>query len=105
MSKRPTGPEDPTPGPEIRLTPDQFEVLALFVPKGNSSTVRLRDKGESYVQAELLDRAGNVKKSRLLYPLRMKHDSPAARRRWAEERTAESEGERATHMDEEQPPA
>src|SRR5271165_1263618 len=91
MPERPTGPEDPTPGPEIRLTPDQFEVLALFVPKGNSCTVRLRDKGADYVQAELLDPAGNVTKCRLLYPLGMKHDSPAARRRWVEQLRAESE--------------
>src|SRR5271165_2805708 len=103
MPARPTGPEDPTPGPEIRLTPDQFEVLALFVPKGNSSTVRLRDKGADYVQAELLDSAGNTTKRRLLYPLRM-HDSPAARRRWAAERTAASEKEHAARAEPEQPP-
>jgi hypothetical protein len=102
MPERPTGPEDPAPGPEIRLTPDQFEVLALFVPKGNSHTVRLRDMGSTYVQAELLDPAGNVTRVRLLYPLRLKHDSPAPRRRPAEGRKADSEEERASPDD--QPP-
>lgn len=102
MPERPTGQEDPAPGPEIRLTPDQFEVLALFVPKGNSATVRLRDMGSTYVQAELLDPAGNVTRVRLLYPLRLKHDSPAARRRGAEERETESEEGRARRAD--QPP-
>jgi hypothetical protein len=96
-----TGPEDPATRPEIQLTPDQFEVLALFVPKGNSRTVRLRDVGSTYVQAELLDSAGNVTRSRLLYPLRLTHESPAARRRSGEEGAAESE-ERATRG--EQPP-
>jgi hypothetical protein len=102
MPERPTGPEDPAAGPEIRLTPDQFEVLALFVPKGNSHTVRLRDMGSTYVQAELLDPAGNVTRVRLLYPLRLKHDSPAARRRSAEGRKTDSEEERARRDD--QPP-
>ncbi len=102
MPRRPTGPEDPAPGPEIRLTPDQFEVLALFVHKGNSHTVRLRDMGSTYVQAELLDPAGNVTRCRLLYPLRLKHDSPAARGHLVEERKAESEEERASRT--EQPP-
>ncbi len=102
MPERLTGPEDPAPGPEIRLTPDQFEVLALFVPRGNSSTVRLRDMGSTYVQAELLDSAGNVTRTRLLYPLRLKHDPPAAHRRSTEERRADSEEERAAPT--EQPP-
>ncbi len=91
MPERPTGPEEQAPGPEIRLTPDQFEVLALFVPRGNSQTVRLRDMGSTYVQAELLDPAGNVTRVRLLYPLRLTHDSPATRPRTVEEREAESE--------------
>src|SRR5271165_6471068 len=102
MPERSTGQEDPAPGPEIRLTPDQFEVLALFVPKGNSHTVRLRDMGSTYVQAELLDPAGNVTRVRLLYPLRLKHEAPAARRRPAEGRKADSEKERASPDD--QPP-
>ncbi len=103
MPERPTGPEDVAPEPEIRLTPDQFEVLALFVPQGNSLTVRLRDVGSTYVQAELLDPAGNVTRSRLLYPRRLQHDPPAgARRRSDKEGTAESEEERATRA--EQPP-
>ena len=99
MPERPTGQEDPAPGPEIRLTPDQFEVLMLFVPKGNSHTVRLRDMGSTYVQAELLDPAGNVTRVRLLYPLRLKHDSPAARHRSTEGRKGESEEERANRDD------
>jgi len=98
MPERPTGPEDPSSGPEIQLTPDQFEVLALFVPKGNSRTVRLRDVGSTYVQAELLDPAGNVTRSRLLYPLRLQHDSPAARRR-SDEGTADSDEERTTRAE------
>ncbi len=102
MPDRPSGQEDPPPGPEIQLTPDQFEVLSLFVPKGNSHTVRLRDMGSTYVQAELLDPAGNVTRVRLLYPLRLKHDFPAARRHLAEEREAESEEDRAKRS--EQPP-
>jgi hypothetical protein len=102
MPERPTGPEDPAQGPEIRLTPDQFEVLALFVPKGNTSTVRLRDMGSTYVQAELLDAAGNVTRVRLLYPLRLKHDAPAARPRSVADRRADSEEEGATRA--ERPP-
>jgi hypothetical protein len=99
MPERPTGSEDPTPGPEIQLTPDQFEVLALFVPKGNSHTVRLRDMGSTYVQAELLDPAGNVTRVRLLYPLRLKHDSPATHHRSVDERKAGSEEERTTRSE------
>jgi hypothetical protein len=104
MSKRPTGPEDPTPGPEVTLNADQFEALLLFVPKKHQGEVRLTDRGELYVRAELLDPSGNVTKSRFLYPLGMKHDTPAARRRWVRERNAESEEERATRSEQEQPP-
>lgn len=104
MSRRPTGPEDPTPGPEVTLNADQFEALLLFVPKNHKGRVRLTDRGAVYVEAELLDPEGSVTKSRLLYPLGMKHDSPAARRRWVGERKAESEEERATRSEREQPP-
>jgi hypothetical protein len=102
MPERPTDPEDRSAGSEIRLTPDQFEVLALFVPKGNSRTVRLRDMGSTYVQAELLDPAGNVTRVRLLYPTRLKHDPPATRRGSFEERKTDSEQDRGSSA--EQPP-
>jgi hypothetical protein len=67
MPKRPTGPEDPTPGPAITLSGDQFDELARFVPKKHG-TVRLRDLGATYVEAELLDPEGGVAQSLLLYP-------------------------------------
>jgi hypothetical protein len=70
----PTGPEDPTPGPEITLTSDQFDALAYFVPKKHLG-VRLRNRGSTCIEAELLDPEGNVTKSRLLYPLSLKRAS------------------------------
>jgi hypothetical protein len=85
MPKRPTGPEDPAPGPAITLSGDQFDALARFVPKKHG-TVRLRDQGAGYVEAELFDPEGNVTNARLLFPLYPKQASWQAHRRWLRKR-------------------
>jgi hypothetical protein len=88
MAKRPTGPEDPTPGPEVRLTADQVGRLAqllgaqrphqkdsfLHRPKGS---VRLVDRGAAYVEVQFIDPEGEVIKKELLFPV-APGPSPAA---------------------------
>lgn len=90
MSERPTDPEDETPGPEVTLTRDQFDALARWVPKRHLS-VRLWDRGDAYVEAELLDAEGSPAESRMLFPLSPKRASWQAHRRWLRRRDEEEE--------------
>jgi hypothetical protein len=76
MRMGPTGPEDPTPGAEVGLTSDQYAELVAFVPRKHHS-IRLRDRGAAYVEAELLGPEGEVTARRLLFPLSTKR-SPAS---------------------------
>jgi hypothetical protein len=76
-----TNQDDRTLGAEVTLTHDQYDVLARFVPRRHRS-VRLRARGAAYVEAELLDREGNVTKARLLFPRTPKQVSQEVRRRW-----------------------
>lgn len=89
MPKRPTGPEDSTPGPEITLTRDQFDALEGFVPKKHQA-VRLRDRGAACIEAELLDPDGNITKARLLWPVSARN-SQRSLRRWLRERRSATE--------------
>jgi hypothetical protein len=95
MARRPTGPEDPTPGPEVSLNADQAlelaELLGAQSPHQKDSllhrrkgSVRLVDRGAAYVEVRLLDPEGQVISSRLLFP-RAARDSPAAVKRWLRE--------------------
>jgi hypothetical protein len=80
VSEQPTDPVDPTRGPEVRLTPDQFDMLIRCVPKKHGG-VRLRDLGGARVEIEVLDAGGNVMKSRrLLPPPADRAPSPTSRR-------------------------
>jgi hypothetical protein len=88
MSERPTGPEDPTPGPAVTLSRDQFDALLDFVPRTHLS-VRLRNRGAAYIEAELLDPEGNVTKHQLLFQLYPKKPSWQAYRRWLRRRDEE----------------
>lgn len=93
MSERPTGPEDEKPGPEITLTRDQFDALARFVPRKHLS-VRLRDRGSGYAEAQLLDADGNVTRAQLLYlryPQKMHGQTYL---RWLRRRDEEEEASR-----------
>ena len=92
MATRPTGPEDPTPGPEVSLTADQAAELSVMLGarrpyrkdsllhRGKGS-VRLLNRGAAYVEAQLLDPEGEVIRKLLLPPLAAR-DSPASVRRW-----------------------
>ena len=88
----PTGPEDPTPGAEVRETADQAEELvsplgARRPYRGDSllhrrrGSVRLLDRGAAYLEAQLIDPEWEVVKMMLLPPLSAR-ESPASRRRW-----------------------
>ena len=101
MPDGPIGPEDPTPGAEVGLTADQVEELAWLVgaqrPYRKDSllhrrkgSVRLRDLGAAYVQAELRDPEGEVTKSRRLPPIAAKN-APGSFRRWRRMRDAEEQ--------------
>jgi hypothetical protein len=79
--RRPTGPEDLTPGPEVGLTHDQYEQLVRFVPRPHYS-LRLRDRGAAYVEVELLDPEGDVSESMLLYPQQTQRCKGHAFTRW-----------------------
>jgi hypothetical protein len=85
MAEKPTEREDPTPDAEVRLTSDQFEMLIRCVPKKHGG-VRLRDLGGAHVEIEVLDTAGNVMKSRRLYPPSVERASPSTFRRFLKER-------------------
>jgi hypothetical protein len=96
MAKRPTGPEDPTPGPEVGLTADQaWELVALLGARRpyrkdsllhrRKGSVRLVDRGAAYVEVRLLDPEGEVIEKRLLFPLAAV-PSPASTKRWLRER-------------------
>jgi hypothetical protein len=68
MSRWRTGPEDPTPGQVLILTPDQLAELQDLVSRQRRGSVRLRDRGAAWVQAELLNADGSVARSWLLPP-------------------------------------
>jgi hypothetical protein len=92
MAKRPTGPEDATPGPEVGLTADQAwelaELLGARRPFRKDSllhrrkgSVRLVDRGAAYVEVRLVDPEGEVIQTVLLFPLAAV-DSPASTKKW-----------------------
>ena len=85
MAEKPTDREDPTPDPEVKLTPEQFEMLIRCVPKRHGG-VRLRDLGGAHVEIEVLDAAGTVMKSRRLCPSSVEQASPSKFRRFVKER-------------------
>ena len=99
MPDRPTGPEDPTPGPELGLTADQAEELCSMLgarrPYRKDSllhrrkgSVRLRDLGAVYVEAQILDPDGEVIRKQRLPPIALRI-SPAAFRRALREQSQE----------------
>ena len=97
VTEPPTGRSKPMPT-SVSLTADQYAQLVRFVPQRHHS-LRLRDLGDGYVQAELMDRDGTVSKSILLFPEEAKPITRRALDRLLREQGAKSE----TPTDSDQP--
>ena len=97
VTEPPTGRSKPMPT-SLSLTADQYAQLVRFVPRRHHS-LRLRDVGDGYVQAELMDRDATVGKSMLLFPQETKPITRHALDRLLREQDAKSE----TPTDSEEP--